>query len=246
MKKIFVLIGILGLITCSSIFYVSKAEEKQHLIIYQTEANVTGDIDSESVMLSGVKKGESPFYEDIKITVFDEKSGRLLYTQIPTINCGFSPNISAVDFDGDGLCEIFYSAQNASDDGCYYVYNFSSENAKTLYDFEVDASIYFAKYQNYYKACVSLLKKEVSVDLSHKGKDYLSKLYAPDGRLYKQALATVSNVNRVYTLYKGDKHLLVAVRKVTGENLSDLICSIVTAYNLNNGAFEIESSNILQ
>ena len=243
MKKLFVLIGLVALVFSFN-FKSAVAEEKQHHIIKEVIANVLGDGECESVIISGVKNQDSAFYEEIKITVFEEKSGRLLFSQIPTINCGFEPDILPIDFDGDSVCEIFYSSQNEKG-GSYYVYSFL-DGAKTLYDFELDQPSCSTKYENYYKLSVNLGKKVVSVDLSNKDKNYLSKLYMPSGKLYKNAKAGVSKVDKVYPIYVEGGYKLLTVRSVTGENSGDVICKIVTLYFLNGGVFNVDNRYAIQ
>lgn len=243
MKKLFVLIGLVALVSLFN-FKNVNAEEKQHHIIKQISANVLGDGECESVIISGVKNQDSTYFEEIKITVFEEKSGRLLCSQIPTINCGFEPSVLAVDFDGDNLSEIFYSSQSEKG-GAYYVYSFLG-GVKTLYDFEVDSPICSAKYQNYYKLRVNLGKKAVNVDISYKDKNYLSKLYMPNGKLYKNAKASVSKVDKVYPISVDGVYKLLSTRNVTGENNSDLICKIVTLKSLNGGVFEVDNRFVVQ
>ena len=86
---------------------------KERKIIYQTEINLLGDEQVETIILSGVEKQESPFYEDIKITVLEQRSGNLLYSLSPNVNYGFEPKLSLIDFDLDGVYEVFYSAESA-------------------------------------------------------------------------------------------------------------------------------------
>ncbi len=241
MKKILIVLCVTLLSLIAVGYKVVNAEEKQRQIIYQLSANVSGGVENESVILSGVKKGDGLFYEDIKITVFEEKSGKLLHTLIPTFNYGFEPSVLPVDFDGDGISEIFYSAIDSKNaNGYYYIYDFLSEAVKTIYDFEVDTLNCSAKFNNYYKVLLNLGKKTVVVDISHKDKASLSKLYTNDGKLYKQALASVSSVKRVYPCFIDGEFDLVVVREVTGENAKDLICLIVSVLELDNDGFEVE------
>lgn len=243
MKKLFVLIGLVALVFSFN-FKNVVAEEKQHHIIKQISANVLGDGECESVIISGVKNQDSTFYEEIKITVFEEKSGRLLFSQIPTINCGFEPDILSIDFDGDSVCEIFYSSQNEKG-GSYYVYSFL-DGVKALYDFELDTPTYSAKYENYYKVRVNLGKKEVSVDISYRDKNCLSKLYMPSGKLYKNAKASVLKVDKVYPISVDGDYKLLTFRKITGENSGDLICKIVEVCSLKGDVFEVDNRYVVQ
>ena len=83
------------------------ALEKERKIVFQSSINLLGDQEVETIVLSGVEKEGSPFYEDIKITVFEEKSGKLLHAISPNVNYGFNPKLSIIDFDLDGISEVF-------------------------------------------------------------------------------------------------------------------------------------------
>ena len=220
---------------------------KERKIIYQTEINLLGDEQVETIILSGVEKQESPFYEDIKITVFEQRSGKLLYSLSPNVNYGFEPKLSLIDFDLDGVYEVFYSAESGVVDkgGYFYVYAFNKD-AITLYDYEVDVNLFTAKYQNYYKVAVKSGEKEFLIDITNKGDKYLSKLYTANAKLQKQTLASVSGVNMVipYYNYLKNEYFIKVVRKVSGENISDVICKAVTDLELINNEFKVKTTYV--
>ena len=221
--------------------------EKERKIIFQTEINLLGDEEVETLILSGVEKQGSPFYEDIKLTVFEQKSGKLLYSLTPNVNYGFEPKLSLIDFDLDGVSEVFYSAESGAVDksGYFYVYSFDGD-IKTLYDFQVDVNLFSAKYQNYYKVAVKSGEKQFLVDITDKDRDYLNKLYTKDGKLQKQTLASVSGVNTVipYYNYLKNEYFIKVVRKVSGENSSDVICNAVTDLELINKEFKAKKTYV--
>ena len=216
------------------------AEEKERKIIFQSSINFLGDEEVETIVLSGVEKEGSPFYEDIKITVFEEKTGKLLHAISPNVNYGFNPKLSIIDFDLDGISEVFYSAESGLNEknGYFYVFSFNGE-FNVVYDFEVDINPFTAKYQNYYKVSVKRADKEFLIDISSKGSSYLNKLYTPNGKLQKQCLATVSKVNSVipYYNYLKNEYFIKVVRKVSGENASDFICNAACDLEFKNGKF---------
>ncbi len=242
MKRVKTLVISMLLLSFFTFFINSvSAEEKERKIIFQTAINLVGDEQVETIVVSGVEKKNSPFYEDIKLTVFEEKSGKLLYTLTPNVNYGFEPKLSLIDFDLDGVFEVFYSAESGVIDkgGYFYVFSFDGDY-KTLYDFEVDVNPFTAKYQNYYKIAVSRGEKDFLIDVTNKGNEYINKLYTPNGKLQKQTLASVSGVNTVipYYNYLKNEYFIKVVRKVTGENSTDFICNAVTDLEYKNKRFK--------
>ena len=223
------------------------SNQKERKIIFQTEINLLGDEQVETIILSGVEKQESPFYEDIKITVFEQRSGKLLYSLSPNVNYGYEPKLSLVDFDLDGVFEVFYSAESGAVNkgGYFYVYTFNNDIV-TLYDFEVDVNLFTAKYQNYYKVAVKGGEKEFLIDISSRGDKYLSKLYTKNAKLQKQTLASVSGVNMVipYYNYLKNEYIIKVVRKVSGENISDVICKAVTDLEFVDNKFKVKTTYV--
>ena len=223
--KILLLIAVVALLLPSRV----SAEENERDIIYQQTANLYGGSEDELIVLSGVKKNDTTFFEDIKITVFDNLSGKLIKTFIPTINYGFEPKITLIDFDLDGVLEVFYSSKpNIKDEsGCFYALSFEKDDC-LLYDFEVDVTPISARYKNYYKVEVKAGSNSYLVDISYKPKNYLNKLYNSNGKLYKECRLSISCVLAVYPYYNYSDNLyyIKCARKVFGESESDVICFV--------------------
>ena len=217
------------------------AEEKERKIIFQSTVNLLEGEQIERIVLSGVEKEGSPFYEDVKLTVFDEKSGKLLYSITPNVNFGYQPKLSFIDFDLDGVMEVFYSAESGivGGGGYFYVFGFNGK-INTYYDFDLDKKPFTAKYQDYYKVSVKRGEKEFLIDICKKGNDYLNKIYTPNGKLQKQTLASVSKVYSVipYYNYAKNKHFIKVLRKVSGENPNDCICYANVDLELENYEFK--------
>ncbi len=238
MKKLILPILLIISAFCYNLYSAKALNlDSERQIIMQLYANVTGDEQEEIIILSGINKSNSSLYENLKINVFEDKSGKLLFSVIPTVNYGFNPNISALNFSEDGYSQIFYKSDADDKNSNVYVYAFNLQNAVTLYDFEVDTTSFSAKHIDYYKVLVSCGDKNYKVDISSKGKNYLSKLYFENGKLQKQSPARVSNNINAYPYKSGNKFYLAVIREVTGETVNDVICNPITILELKDGKF---------
>ena len=247
--KLLLVLSLLFLSTLSLNFVSAEQGEKERVIICQTNVNACGDEEVETVVLSAVEKEGSPFFEDIKITVFENKSGKLLSTLRPTINYGYNPTVTPIDFDGNGVCELLFSAKNdpSSDDSCFYVFGSDAEEFFTLYDFETDVFQLQANYKNYYKVALNLDKDTFLVDISNKDRNYLSKLYNENGKLYKECKLSVSSVKSVVPTYSYETggYNLIIIRRVFGYDRSDVICRVATTLSLVKGKFTKNKTAII-
>ena len=237
-------------ISSLSLNYVSAEQgEKERVIIYQTTINACYDEEMETLVLSAVQKEGSPLYEDIKITVFENKSGKLISTLRPRINYGYNPTVTPIDFDGNGVYELFFTAKSnlSSDLSSFYVFGCNSEEFSTFYDFETDVFQFNAKYKNYYKAELNLEKETYLIDISNKDINNLSKLYNENGKLYKECKLSLSSVKAVIPTYLSDKngYNLFIIRDVFGYDSGDIICRVATSLSLSNSTFTRNSTAVI-
>ncbi len=238
MKKfVCILLFVLGFFPIKSIVANAQAlnaDSLVHTIIKEISADVNGDGKQEEIILSGSKKEDSPFYENVKITVSDLKSGSTLYSVIPTTSYGFNPTIMTGDFTGDGVLDLFYGATSGGSGGFgyFYLYTFIDEEAKTLFDYENFICPYKAEYQNYYKIKVYNDDKSFLIDLSNKKLDYLDKLYKK-GILKESKEANIASVNYVFPYFNSTLNVfsLSVVRRITGDSSSDLLGYLVNDYS---------------
>ncbi len=208
-----------------------KAPESNQAIIQTLEVDLTGDGKAESVILSGHKSEGSPFYENIKITVSDIKTGATLYSVTPTTNFGYSPTLTAGDFTGDGISELFYGATSGGSGGFgyFYLYSFNGK-LRTLFDYERDFSPFKAKYVDYYKVKVFDDGKVFYIDISSKDMDYLQSIYNK-GKLIEKKNADISAVNYVFPYFNSstNAYSLAIFRRITGQFNADLLGYLVKA-----------------
>lgn len=237
MKKFIAMLAlsltVFGAVNAYSVYAEAAGGAQEQKIIKEYKANVSGDEREEDIILSGTKGSDTPFYENIKITVSEQKTGKTLYTITPTVNYGYDPDLLIADFTGNGVNEIFYGATSGGSGGFGYFYLYGTDGAvKTLFDFQTAISPYTAKYENFYKVKVAGGKKVFIIDISLRGKDYLDKLYK-NGRLIKKTNADISAVNYVVPQFNSSTGIfsLNVIRRITGLYSADLLGYLNEEYN---------------
>ncbi|MBO5888838.1 MAG: hypothetical protein J6Q58_01715 [Clostridia bacterium] len=244
MKKFIVLLAFIFLTTSVKFFSVSAKENfaiQSQIIIKDIEADLTGDGKVEKVILTGSQKESSPLYENIKITVSDNKTGVTLFSITPTTNIGYEPTIMLGDFTLDGLPELFYGALDSTCEfGYYYLYAFS-DSVITLYDYESDFCSCKAVYRDWYNVEVSTNENTYNIDISNK--DYIGYVYS-GGKLKKEMFADISKGCKVSPYYDVEKQIytLLVARKITGIDRQDLIGYLVDNYSFNENQTMIKKS----
>ncbi len=247
MKKI-VNVLIIIILALSVKFKIVNAKEnstiQNQIIIKEVEMDLTGDGKVENVILTGSQKEGSPLYENIKITVSDNKTGLTLFSITPTTNIGYEPTIMLGDFTGNGLPELFYGASNSSFDcGYYYLYAFT-DKVLTLYDYERDFCSCKVVFKDWYNVEVFNSESSYNIDISRK--EYINSIYN-EGKLIKDINGEVSNVTRVSPFFDSDteRYFLSVARKITGVNSLDVIGYMVENYRYNENQTFIKQSYLL-
>ncbi len=200
-------------------------------ILKSYEVDLTGDGKTERVILSGFSLNGSPFYESIKITVSDDKTGSTLFSITPTTNFGYEPTIMVGGFTGDNSSEIFYGASSGKEGfGYYYLYSIE-DGVKVLFDYESDVTSFNAVYENWYKVKVFDDNNYDYIDISNK-KESLNSIYN-NGILTKELKAGISQVYNASPCfdYSLNAYVLQVTRKITGLNSNDLLGFLIESYN---------------
>ena len=137
--------------------------------IYSITSNFYSTETKNVIKLFANKLSDTPFYQNIEIRVYDENQN-LLYTFAPKIDYGYSPKLTALDFVGNGLNQIFYSADSGGSGGYgfYYVFEICSKNATTLFDFETFGfqNQYSGQFLNNYRAQIFAKENTYFLDVS--------------------------------------------------------------------------------
>lgn len=222
---------------------------KQHHVIAQTvidkkRGDVTGDGLIDTILLTGEKTEGSPYLKNITLVVFNEKTN--FYEQIPLKeNAGYNPTISLGDYTGDHVDDILIVIDSGGSGGIIFAYIFTYVNGQMRQVFDSEAynelSKYEVNYLDHYKASVtsSYPKKKYILDLTYKGKEYLSEIYNIDGTLKEPIQGWVDPIGGLYPIdYARDgTYEFLAYQEIAGRYHADGLGYVETVLKWNGHEF---------
>ena len=206
-----------------SVIYTHKTFAKEFpptLISVQYGKIIDGGI--QKAELYGTYENKSLFARDITIVIKNPETDKEITRISPKTNAGYSPAVTLADFTGDGLKDIYLGIDSGGSGafGYYYVYSLPDGNVNTIFDYETLKNDYEAKYSDCYRITVTYTpeKRDFIIDISSRGKEYLSALYNEDGTLKKPVTAYVSAVNNVLPFFMNSQNTynLLVMRRITG------------------------------
>ena len=171
--------------------------------IYSITSNFYSTETKNIIKLFANKLSDTPFYQNIEIRVYDENQN-LLYTFAPKIDYGYSPKLTALDFIGNGLNQIFYSADSGGSGGYgfYYIFEICSKNATTLFDFETFGSQnqYSGQFLNNYRAQIFAKENTYFLDVSKMDNYFKNQIFYSNG-MVKNTEINIGGVNIVFPFF---------------------------------------------
>ncbi|SER97954.1 hypothetical protein SAMN05518872_10324 [Psychrobacillus sp. OK032] len=247
--------------------YPSKevlAEKRQEILNHQGTTNqdnrvvidwkigdVTGDGTQDTVYLTGEKTEGSPFWKNITLVILNGKTN--MYETIPLKeNMGYNPTIFLGDFTGNHIEDIQIVIDTGGSGGTVYAYVFAFLNGSIKQIFDTDAynehSKYEVNYQNHYKVIVtsSNPKKEYTLDLTYKGKDYLSEIYNADGTLKEPIEGWVDPISGLYPIdYARDgMYELLSYQEIAGRYHADGLGFVQNEWQWNGQEFVVNRQTV--
>lgn len=238
-------------------YYIPDFIRAQHPNnIYALDAaqwDVNGDKTADTVLLVGNKPfgQNSPFADNITLVVQDGKTKS--YVNIPfKSNAGYNPTIFLGDFTGDGVSDILTAIDSGGSGGLayYYIYSFQYNQPKLIFDYDGfnSAFQYEVQYKNNYKVDVvnKTMQKHYVIDISDKDKEYLGRLYEPNGKLKKPASGSVLPIGALYPVdfERDGMYELLAVQRVIGQYNADTLGFVQTDLKWDGTKFTTTNQNL--
>jgi hypothetical protein len=220
-------------------------------IVSHARGDVNADRIPDNVYLTGVKKPDSPFIQNITLIIQDGVSGRL--TRIPlSENAGYNPMLFLEDFTGDNVKDILISIFSGGSGGFmyHYIYSFTNNIPKLIFDFNVynEEYKYDITYKDNYK--VEAISRKNSekyiIDISTRGADYLNEIYNENGIL-KQPISGFTNpLSGLYPLdYDLDGvYELLAYQKIAGRYNADTLGYFLNTLKWKDNRFDLYNQNV--
>lgn len=206
--------------------------------------DVTGDYIPDYVFLTGIKMPDSPFVQNITLVIQDGRTGVFTNTALKE-NAGYNPTLFLGDFTGDRVEEILVSIASGGSGGIMYYYIYSAVNnmPEMIFDYEIFNNFYQynVNYRDNYK--VEVLNKVSGVlytlDITYKGKEYLSEIYDRNGKLKKPIQGFVNGLSGLYPVdFDSDGvYELLGFQKIAGRYNADGLGYILTSLKWNGTVF---------
>ncbi len=221
------------------------------IVVAYAKGDVNGDRVPENVYLTGTKTPDSPFTQNITLVIQDGKTG--MTAEIPLKdNAGYNPSLFLGDFTGDGVEDILIGIASGGSGGTMYYYIFSYINniPRKLFDFNVynEQFQYDVNYRDNYKVeFISRLNRlKYIIDISYKGKEYLSEIYDNTGKLKEPVEGFVNPISALYPVdFDSDGiYELLAFQKIAGRYNADAIGYVQNTLSIKNGGFALNNQNV--
>lgn len=220
-------------------------------IVSYARGDVNGDRIPDNVYLTGIKTEDSPFIQNITLVIQDGRTGWV--TRIPLKeNAGYNPTLFLGDFTGDGVDDILIGIATGGSGGImyYYIYSFVNNIEKLLFDFNVydEQYKYDVTYKDNYK--VEVVSKENNkkyiIDISYKGKDYLSEIYYENGKLKNPISGFVNPLSGLYPVDFDSNNVyeLLAYQKIAGRYNADSLGYILNNLKWKDNMFVLDNQYV--
>jgi hypothetical protein len=194
----------------------------------QKWGDVNGDDIPDLVYLVGSQEPGSPFIQHITLYIQDGRTG--VTNSIPLRqNAGYHPTVQLADFAGNGVNDILVVIDSSGSGGYIYSYVFSYRNSQPypLFDFEQfnQAHQYTVNYQDNYKVKAASKNPQSTyiIDLTYKGKQYLSEIYDSNGKRKEPIQGDVNALSGLFPIdfERDGQYTLMALQRITGRYHAD-------------------------
>ncbi|MEH7226605.1 VCBS repeat-containing protein [Bacillus sp. JJ1566] len=201
-------------------------------LLDKKQGDVTGDGIMDYIYLYGNKQSETDIFADnITLVIKDGRSNQVSTIYLQN-NAGYNAKLFLGDFSKDNILDIFVSIESGGSGGygLFYIYSFRNNIPLELFDFEKYNNDYKfeVNYQDFYKVCVvnHSLGVFFTLDISHKGNEYLSQIYDDNGKLKNPVKGEVLALGVLYpivTNVNSTNYDLLAFQRIIGTSNSDTL-----------------------
>ncbi|OAS87851.1 spore coat protein [Metabacillus litoralis] len=228
-----------------------ETNSNEKTIVAAKQGDIDGDGIIDKVFLTANKTPDSPFWQNITLVVQNGRTNQ--YIQIPLKeNSGYNPTLFLGDFTGNKVDDIQVVIDTGGSAGTVYTYIFSFMNGemREIFNFEKfnETYQYDVNYENDYKANVISrnLKIKYILDLTYKGKDYLSEIYHENGQLKEPIQGWVNPLSGLYPIdfNRDGTYELDAYQRIAGRYNADGLGFVETVLKWNGQGFGVDRQNV--
>lgn len=220
-------------------------------IVASAYGDVNGDRIADYVFLTAVKTPDSDFLRDITLVIKDGRTGIKQSAKLPS-DAGYSPSLFLGDFTGDRINDILIGINSGGSGAIMFYYIFSDVNNRLsmIFNYEDFNNKYQYKvtYLNYYKVSVQNLteKSTYILDITYKGREYLSEIYTNEGILKAPIEGWVDPLSGLYPVdFDGNGvYELLGYQKIAGRYHADSLGYVQSILKIQNFKFELSSQYV--
>ncbi|WNB91770.1 VCBS repeat-containing protein [Bacillus sp. NEB1478] len=231
--------------------YNYYARSNPSVVVAFAKGDVTGDRVADNVYLTGVKTSDSPFIQDITLTIQDGRTGNM--SRVPlSDNAGYNPTLFLGDFTGNGVDDILISI-NSGGSGAFtydYVYSFVNNRPLLLFDFNVYNELYqyeVTYLDNYKVKVVSKINQQTYlIDISLRDPEYLNEIYNANGKLKNPIAGFVNPLSVLYPVDFDSNGIyeLLAYQKIAGQYNADALGYVMNTLGWRKNRFVLQNQNV--
>lgn len=197
-------------------------------VLDSAKGDVTGDGVTDQVMLTGTVQPDSPLAENLVLVVRDGQTGQLARTPLP-FSVGYNPGLFLGDFTGDGVLDILIRIDTGGSGAITndLIYSFLNSRPKMLFNSEEYNKhyTYSVNFRDHHTVAVKSFvnRTRYLLDISYKGRAYLSQIYNPNGTLKKPIEGFVNPLSSLFPvdLERDGIYELLAFQAVSGQYAAD-------------------------
>ncbi|HEX2928042.1 MAG TPA: hypothetical protein VHP38_17590 [Ruminiclostridium sp.] len=220
-------------------------------VVASAYGDVNGDKVPDYVYLTALKTPDSNFLQDITLVIKDGRTGITQNAKFPS-NDGYVPSLFLGDFTGDRINDILISIASGGSGGIMFHYIFSDVNNRLamIFNYEDFNNKYEYKvdYLNNYRVSVENLyeKSTYILDLTYKGKEYLSEIYTGEGILKAPIEGWVDPLSGLYPVdFDGDGvYELLGYQKIAGRYHADSLGYVQSVLKWSGMRFELSEQYV--
>ena len=196
------------------------------------QADVNGDRTIDNIYLIGNKPGgDGDFADQIRLEIQDGYSNKTTIVNLQ-YNAGYNARLFVGDFSKDNVADILISIDSGGSGGygIFYIYSFKDNVLKEMFNVEkynTDCK-FSVNYEDFYKVSIGSPQLNVlfTIDISYKGREYLTQYYNEDGKLKQPVKGEVLALGALYPIVineKSNSYDLLAIQRIIGTTNSDTL-----------------------
>ncbi|WP_010274210.1 hypothetical protein [Paenibacillus senegalensis] len=222
------------------------AASSHEQILDQKIGDVTGDGVPDLVYLTGKKQADSPYIQQITLHVTDGQTRQTTAVALPQ-NSGYHPTLQLTDVTGNRIQDILIVIDSGGSGAFIFSYVYSYLNNRPQALFDSDAYNQHHKYNVTYldgfrvRAVSHQPQASYIIDLTYKGRDYLSEIYTSSGKLKQPIQGDVNALSGLYPIDfdRDGQSELMALQRITGRYNADGLGYFMNVLKWNRDRFDV-------